>query len=157
MVPGSGYSAPAVPATMICRSGRTAATRAAAARNMVQCRFTSCSRLPGNRPIEPEHPPRFRPRWRRRPVLQGMPDERGGDAALAEEFLLERQDDGQLIHRRELAHALGPPRPHLRCDVVQHGNAGGGSGRGGTEVIARVVDEDHQIVAPCREGLLDPI
>src|SRR6266566_889777 len=50
MLPGSGYSAPAVPATMICRSRRTAATRAAAVRNIVQCRFTSCSRLPGNRP-----------------------------------------------------------------------------------------------------------
>ena len=107
--------------------------------------------------IESEHPARLDPRRRRRPVFEGMTDERGGDAALAEELLLERQNHRELIHRRELAHALGPPRPHLRCDIVEHRNAGGGGGSGGTEVIARVIDQDDEIVALVLERLLDPV
>ncbi len=107
--------------------------------------------------IETEHAPRIDARGWRWPVLEGMTDERGGDPALAEEFLLERQNDRELIHGGELPHALRPPGPHLRRDVIEHGNAGGGGGSGGPEVIARVIHEDHEIVALVVERLLDPV
>ena len=107
--------------------------------------------------VEAQHAARVDPRGRGGPVLEWMPHERRDDPALAEKLFLERQDDRELIHRGELAHPLGPPRPHLRRDVVQHGNTGGRGGSGGTEVITRVIDEDHEIVALVLERLLDPV
>src|SRR5207245_5332405 len=62
--------------------------------------------------------------------------------SLAEERFFKRQNHGELIHRRETTDALRSPRPHLRRDVIQHGNAGGSGGSGGTEEIGR---------ASCRE------
>ena len=98
------------------------------------------------RGIELEHPPRVDPRRRRRPILERMAHERRAHAALAEEFLLKRENHRELIDRREATDALRSPRPHLRRDVVQHRNTGGMGGRGGTEVISRVVDKNHEIV-----------
>src|SRR5204863_5075388 len=61
--------------------------------------------------VEADRAARVHARRGRRPVFQRMPDERRGNAALAKELLLERQDDRELVHRREFAHALWPPRP----------------------------------------------
>ena len=75
-----------------------------------------------------------------------MAHERRGHSALAEEFLLKRENHGKLIDRREATDTLRSPRPHLRRDVVQHRNTRGRGGSGGTEVITRIVDENHEIV-----------
>src|SRR5437660_789475 len=59
-----------------------------------------------------------------------MAHERRGHSALAEEFLLKRENHGKLIDRREATDTLRSPRPHLRRDVVQHRNTGGRGGSG---------------------------
>ena len=63
----------------------------------------------------------------------------------------------ELIDGRELFDALRPPCPHLRRDVIQHGNAGGRGGRRGPEMIARIIDEDDEIVPLCGKRPLDAV
>jgi hypothetical protein len=82
-----------------------------------------------------------------------MADERRRDAVVPEERLFEREDDGQAPHRLELADTPHAPRPHLRRDVVEHGDSGL-RGRGcGAQVIAGIVHQDDQIVALGAERL----
>ena len=97
--------------------------------------------------VEAQEAARLGARRRRRPVFQGMAHERRRDTTLAKERFFERQDHRESIHRRELAHAFRTPGPHLRRDVIQDGNSGGGGRSGGTEVIARIVDENNEVVA----------
>jgi len=86
-----------------------------------------------------------------------MTDERGGDAALAEELLLERQDDRELIHGASLRTRWAPrPTFAARCSRAP-GIPRRAAAAARAEVITGIIDEDHEIVALVLEGLLDPV
>src|SRR5438093_419448 len=83
-----------------------------------------------------------------------MSDERRRDAALAKERFFERQNDRELSHRSQLPHPTGRPGPHLGSDVIEDGDPRGGGLRSHAQMVAGIVDENHQIVAsgPEREA-----
>src|SRR5690606_38593042 len=63
-------------------------------------------------------------RRRCRLLEQRMTDERCVRSSVTKQHFLERQNDSELVGvLRELLHPAAMPRPHLWCDVVQHGDA----------------------------------
>ena len=123
---------------------------------------TSFDREPGSKAtvgaagVEPQSRQQLAARRRLGNQLhERVPDELDGDADPLVDLRLEREDDQHAIdeplHRRQ---AAGAPRPQLRADVVDDGDAQPVHGLAEAEVEVREVDQ-HQDVRPPLAGRRD--
>src|ERR1700722_9442567 len=62
------------------------------------------------------------------------------------QFGLERQHHRQPIRAiAQLVHATAPPRPHLRRNIVEHGNPVAPRGAGENQVELRIINQDQKV------------
>ena len=89
-------------------------------------------------------------------IQERMPDERRVDAVLSQERFLEREDHSCLRDRAgKLAQPLGAPRPHLRRDVVQHGDRGCARRGSDLHVESWIVDQHDEGDAATSDAALE--
>ena len=110
----------------------------------------------GIQPLPPR--PRVARQLRLRAVQQRMPHEARVHPALAQEILLERQHHRHLVRvAAQVAHPRLVPRPHLRRDVVEDGDAGRLRVPRQAQVEAGIVDGDDEVHALRLQRGEDPL
>ena len=89
-------------------------------------------------------------------IEQRVADERRPDVQPAKKGLFERENYGYLASiALERGGATGTPRPELRGDVVKHRDAQVRGGPRETEMEARVIDQDQEILDRATELLTE--